>query len=162
MELMIDLIESISISNFFGNETYFCLGTIYHVLGYLQNLGEFEMYKGYYIQSMFENLIDTFRYCSYIENDSNKFIIKSSKYLHRTYDAMIRYNIKNNILKSLMEKRSLFENIRKYYQQNLTKPLSNNLMKEINNKYKIINNNKINIYELFIMIIKDIEITLLI
>ena len=76
-KLILDLIESISTNNFYGNETYFCIGTIYHVVGYIQNLASFFMYKEYYIHSMIENLIDTFRYYDYIKSDYKKFILKS-------------------------------------------------------------------------------------
>ena len=49
------------------------------------------MYKIYYIHSMIENYIDLFRYCEYLNQDDNYFILKSSKYIYRIYDAIERY-----------------------------------------------------------------------
>lgn len=152
--LLIDLFESISISNFYGNETYFCVGTIYHVLGYIQNLGDFYMYNEYYIHSMIENFIDIFRYVEYIHKDNSKFILKASKYLYRVYDAIIKYfkitkNLNNNseIIKQLKIKQKLFNNIRTFYQKNSTKTLSNKFTNSLRKFYisvQLNNNNTLN------------------
>lgn len=119
-KLLLDLLESISTSNFYGNETHFCLGTIYHVLGYIQKLGNFHMYPEYYIHSMIENFIDLFRYIEYIHNDCSKFILKGSKYIFRIYDAIINFMGKKNIEK-LNNKKKLFSTIRSFYQTNSTR-----------------------------------------
>ena len=153
-ELLVNLFEAISTSNFFGNETYFCVGTIYHVLGNVQQLGNFYMYEEFYIQSMIENFIDTFRYVEYVVEDSGKFILKASKYIFRVYDAIIRYKkIKNNlnnnsdIIKQLKIKQNLFGNIRAFYQKDSTKSLSNKFTKNLRKFYTNIslsNNNSLN------------------
>ena len=161
---LIDLIESISKSNFYGNETYFCLGTIYHVLGYIQKLGDFYMYDMYYIHSMIENYLDIFRYYEYI-NNSDYFILKSSKYIIRVYDAISRFhnknikNINNNMLKSMIEKKNIFNSIRTKFKNN------SNINKLNNSKDKLIelklinNTNNININVLLNNILKDITNT---
>lgn len=153
-ELLVNLFEAISTSNFFGNETYFCVGTIYHVLGYVQKLGNFYMYEEFYIQSMIENFIDTFRYVEYVVKDSGKFILKASKYIFRVYDAIIRYKkIKNSlnnnseIIKQLKIKQNLFGNIRAFYQKDSTKSLSQKFTKNLRKFYSNIsltNNNLLN------------------
>ena len=108
-ECLKNLIESISFSNFYGNETYFCLGTIYHVLGYIQGLGPFHMYPEYFLQSMLENFIDVFRYVGYMNKEEGLF--KMSKYIYRVYDAIGRYyglmgrnygNGKKNLFKEML------------------------------------------------------------
>lgn len=152
---MINLFESISTSNFYGNEKYFCIGTIYHVLGYIQKLGDFYMYNEYYIHSMIENFIDIFRYVEYIHKDNSKFILKASKYLYRVYDAIIKYSKVNNneIIKQFKIKQKLFNNIRIFYQKDSTKTLSkkftNNLRKfyisgQLNNNNSLNNNISLN------------------
>jgi hypothetical protein len=153
-ELLVNLFEAISTSNFFGNETYFCIGTIYHVLGYIQKLGDFYMYEEFYVQSMIENFIDTFRYVEYVVKDSGKFILKASKYIFRVYDAIIRYKkIKNSlnnnseIIKQLKIKQNLFGNIRAFYQKDSTKSLSSKFTKNLLKFYSNIsltNNNSLN------------------
>jgi hypothetical protein len=152
--LLVNLFEAISTSNFFGNETYFCVGTIYHVLGYIQGLGEFHMYEEFYIQSMIENFIDTFRYVEYVVKDKGKFILKASKYIFRVYDAIIRYkkmknSLNNNseIIKQLKIKQRLFGNIRAFYQNDPTKPLSQKFVINLRNFYnnpQLTNNNSFN------------------
>jgi hypothetical protein len=153
-ELLVNLFEAISTSNFFGNETYFCVGTIYHVLGYIQGLGEFFMYEEFYIQSMIENFIDTFRYVEYVVKDKGKFILKASKYIFRVYDAIIRYkkmknSLNNNseIVKQLKIKQKLFGNIRAFYQKDSTKHLSQKFVINLRNFYnnpQLTNNNSLN------------------
>jgi hypothetical protein len=130
--LLIELLETISISNFYASEAYICIGTIYHVLGYIQKLGNFYMYSEYYIQSMFENLIDTMRYCEYIYKDNNKFIFKISKYLYRIYDGILRYlEMKGYPLNNIESKKKLFNNIRLFYQKNSTKKLSQKIINDL-------------------------------
>ncbi len=103
------LIETISLSNFYGSETYFCMGTIYHILGYIQNLGPFHMETEYYQQSALENYIDLFRYYSKMSKNEEYAIIKSSKYIYRLYDALEK--IKPS--KSISQKKDLFLLIQK-------------------------------------------------
>ena len=162
-KLLLDLLESISTSNFYGNETYFCLGTIYHVLGYIQKLGNFHMYPEYYIHSMIENFIDLFRYIEYIHTDCSKFILKGSKYIFRIYDAIINFIDKKNIEK-LNDKKNLFSSIRLFYQTNSTKSLSNNLKTNLSEFYlnkKIITSiNKNEIIIILEKIIVDIKYAL--
>jgi len=162
-KLLLDLLESISTSNFYGNETYFCLGTIYHVLGYIQKLGNFHMYPEYYIHSMIENFIDLFRYVEYIHTDCSKFILKGSKYIFRIYDAIINFIGKKNIEK-LNDKKNLFSSIRSFYQTNSTKSLSNNLKTNLSEFYldkKIITSiNKDEIIMILEKIIVDIKYAL--
>ena len=167
---LIDLMESISISNFYGNETYFCIGTIYHVLGYIQKLGNFYMYAEYYIHSMIENFIDIFRYIEYIHNHNhnyNIFILKSSKYIYRIYDAMINFLKKNNkaVISNYYKKMNLFNLIRKSYKQNPTIILENNIIHKLCLNYNIEkrNSNSINIEDIRIIlnkIVLDISIVI--
>jgi len=161
-EVLLKLIDSISENDFFGNETYFCIGTIYHVVGYIQDLAQFYMYKEYYIHSMIENLIDTFRYYEYMISDYNRFLLKASKYIYRAYDAMIKYlEMKNGSRQNnfkLNNKKKIFHNIRNFYKKNSSKDLSQGLF----NSFKVLsaNTNSGNIDKFFQMIINDIKNTL--
>ncbi len=112
-DFLCELIDTISKSNFYGSETYFCMGTIYHVLGYIQNLGPFNMEPYYYKQSAIENYIDIFRYYKKIKKNQEYSIIKFSKYAYRTYDALIRLRGDNNSDINLKKKRDLFMKISK-------------------------------------------------
>lgn len=87
-DFLCKLIDTISLSNFYGSETYFCMGTIYHILGYIQGLGPFKMKPEYYQQSAIENYIDLFRYYSKMKKNEEYAIIKCSKYAYRIYDAL--------------------------------------------------------------------------
>jgi hypothetical protein len=107
-----ELIESISYSNFYGAETYFCMGTIYHVLGYIQKLANFNLDPIEYYISAIENFIDMYRYYEKMTNDSQYAIIKMSKYALRVYDALTHIDIENQMIKqNIKQKRDLFENI---------------------------------------------------
>jgi len=164
-ESLIKLVNSISTSNFYGIETYFCIGTIYHVLGYIQKLCDFQMYPEYYINSMIENLIDIFRYIEYTNKDNNMFLSKSSKYLIRIYDAILRYRemskLSSNNNSNLIEKKSLFTEIRNSYKNN-SKLLQPNSIKKIRQLYlknNIKNNilNKDNILQILNEVKTDIK-----
>ncbi len=107
-----ELIESISYSNFYGAETYFCMGTIYHVLGYIQKLANFNLDPIEYYISAIENFIDMYRYYEKMTNDPQYAIIKMSKYALRVYDALTHIDIENQMIKqNIKQKRDLFENI---------------------------------------------------
>jgi hypothetical protein len=142
---LLKLIEAITISNFYGNEKYFCIGTLYHVLGYIQKLGKFDMYKEYYFHSIIENLIDTMKYYEYININNNKFILKASKYLSRVYDGIIRLlnmdkNNNSNNIQKLKIKKNIFDSIHKFYKNNSTRNLSKSYIEKL---YKIYNINRL-------------------
>lgn len=108
-ESLIELIEVISKSNYYGMETYYCIGTIYHVLGYIQGLCDFKMNDYYYIESAIENYIDIFRYNKQLNNIDytiDYVIIKMSKYAYRLYNALNAFN--SNQYK---EKEAIFQDI---------------------------------------------------
>ena len=150
------LIESISKSNFYGSETYLCMGTIYHILGYIQNLGAFEMKKEYFEQSAIENYMDMFRYYKKMEKEPEYAIIKMSKYAYRVYHALSilktftsnnTFNIKNlnkdtNIYK---DKLNIFKKILKelkgYHSFDTRKDLKN----ELHQLFVKLNVNKLNV-----------------
>ena len=87
-DILFELIDNISKSNFYGSETYFCMATIYHVLGYVQGLGAFPLSPEDRIISALENYIDIFRYYSKLTSDPQYAIIKMSKYVYRIYNAL--------------------------------------------------------------------------
>ena len=88
-DILFELIDNISKSNFYGSETYFCMATIYHVLGYVQGLGKFPLSAEDRIISALENYIDIFRYYSKLTaTDPQYAIIKMSKYVYRIYNAL--------------------------------------------------------------------------
>lgn len=96
LKILMELIDNISKSNFYGSETYFCMATIYHVLGYVQNLGPFVLSREDYLISSLENFIDIFRYYSKIRlegGDHPYGIIKMSKYIYRIYNALAILNM---------------------------------------------------------------------
>ncbi len=101
------LIDTISKSNFYGSETYLCMGTIYHILGYIQNLGAFEMKKEYFQQSAIENYMDMFRYYEKMEKDQEYAIIKMSKYAYRVYHSL-------SILETFGSNGTFNKNVNKY------------------------------------------------
>lgn len=105
-----ELIESISRNNYYGMETYYCMGTIYHVLGFIQNLAPFEMRPEYFQISALENFIDLFRYAHYFESPEtiDKAVIKMSKYAYRIYDAL--FQLKKDI-SSISPQRDIWGNI---------------------------------------------------
>ena len=145
------LIDSISFSNFYGNETYFCIGTIYHVLGYVQGLGPFKMYREYYVQSMIENFLDVFRDLGYARDEVGFF--KLTKYIYRVYDAIGRYygligkNYSNN-------KKVMYANMLKSYKANKDKVRLGNYMDKMRGYYGVENENLIGIYR---VILGDVE-----
>ena len=179
-ELLKELIDSISLCNFFGSETYFCMGTIYHVVGHIQGLGNFEMSSEYYVQSMLENLIDVFRYCEKIDKDNFKFVLKASKYIFRIYDAIQKYleitkkgneslpseetkknNTKSNL--KVANKKKLFNNIRNFYKahtnsHNFSQNTNKNIEKRI---VELFTSYKNDVSPLLSMIISDISSTIL-
>lgn len=163
-KVLLKLIDSISENDFFGNETYFCIGTIYHVVGYIQNLAQFHMYKEYYIHSMIENLIDTFRYYEYMKSDYKRFLLKASKYIYRAYDAMTKYLEMNNGSRltnlNLNNKKKIFHNIRNFYKKKSNEDLSQELFNSFKVLSKNTNTNSENIDNFFQMIINDIKNTL--
>ncbi len=108
LEQLNELIESISYSNFYGAETYFCMGTIYHVLGYIQGLANFNLDPIEYYISAIENFIDMYRYYDKMTNDQEYAIIKMSKYALRVYDALTHIDSENQIIQ---QKKTLFQNI---------------------------------------------------
>jgi hypothetical protein len=99
-EAQLELIESISRSNYYGFETYFCMGTIYHVVGSIQGAGDFTMTRYYYIESALENFIDIYRYYKYMVDNTKSLeyiVIKISKYVYRAYDALLHLTNKEDI-----------------------------------------------------------------
>ncbi len=112
-----DLINSISRSNYYGSETYLCMGTIYHILGFIQKLGDFYMKDEYFITSSIENYIDMYRYYQKMKNDPEYAIIKMSKYTYRIYDALsrlIKSNSQNTLnVKNIKNRLELFGTILK-------------------------------------------------
>ncbi len=116
----LELIDYISRSNYYGFETYFCMGTIYHVVGHLQGGGKFEMTPYYYMESAIENFIDVYRYYGLVAENPEYALIKMSKYIYRMYDALLawltggqqRVAIQSN-RNQLKEKRDLFATISK-------------------------------------------------
>jgi hypothetical protein len=92
LRILMELIDNVSKSNFYGSETYFCMATIYHVLGYVQKLGDFALDREDYIISALENFIDIFRYYSKLVSDPPYAIIKMSKYVYRIYNALAILN----------------------------------------------------------------------
>ncbi len=91
LRILMELIDNVSKSNFYGSETYFCMATIYHVLGYVQKLGPFVLSREDYLISAIENFIDIFRYYSKIRLEGGEHlygIIKMSKYVYRVYNAI--------------------------------------------------------------------------
>jgi len=145
------LIDSISFSNFYGNETYFCIGTIYHVLGYVQGLGQFKMYREYYVQSMIENFLDVFRDLGYARDEVGFF--KLTKYIYRVYDAIGRYYglIGKNYSNS---KKVMYANMLKSYKVNKEKVKLGNYMDKMRGYYGVENENLIGIYR---VILGDVE-----
>jgi hypothetical protein len=99
LNVLLTLIDDISMSNFYGSETYFCMATIYHVLGYVQNLGPFFLSRSDYIISAIENYIDILRYHSKLSSPDPEQaaygIIKMSKYLYRIYNALGKVSASN-------------------------------------------------------------------
>lgn len=99
LNVLLTLIDDISMSNFYGSETYFCMATIYHVLGYVQNLGPFYLSRSDYIISAVENYIDILRYHSKLSSpdpeEAAYGIIKMSKYLYRIYNALGKVSASN-------------------------------------------------------------------
>lgn len=178
-ELLKELIDSISLCNFFGSETYFCMGTIYHVVGHIQGLGNFVMSSEYYVQSMLENLIDVFRYSQKIGNDNFKFVLKASKYIFRIYDAIQKYleitkngnesspseeTKKNNTTSNLKvaNKKNLFNNIRNFYKKHTNSHnFQLNTNKQIESRIAKLFMSYNNIDSLLSMIISDISSTIL-
>ncbi len=138
---LIELIEVISKSNYYGMETYYCIGTIYHVLGYIQGLCEFEMNNYYYIESIIENYIDMFRYYELIDYNIDYAIIKMSKYAYRLYNALNmitsnKYSEKEDLFKDIINK------LKKYGSFN-----SNNTLKtKLINLFELNNNNIFNTF----------------
>jgi hypothetical protein len=175
--LLEKLIDSVLLCNFFGNETYFCMGTIYHVVGHIQGLGNFEMSSEYYVQSMLENLIDVFRYCEKINNDNFKFVLKASKYIFRIYDAIQKYleipkieslpseETKKNNTKSnrkIENKKQLFSNIRNFYKAHANSTTFElNTTKTIESRITELFKSYNKVDKLLEMIISDIESTIL-
>lgn len=178
-ELLKELIDSISLCNFFGSETYFCMGTIYHVVGHIQGLGNFEMFPEYYVQSMLENLIDVFRYSQKIDEDNFKFVLKASKYIFRIYDAIQEYlkitkNINENLPSEetkqnnttsnlkIANKKKLFNNIRNFYKKHTNSHnFQLNTNKQIESRIAELFESYNNIDALLNMIISDISSTIL-
>jgi hypothetical protein len=153
---LLRLIDSISFSNFYGNETYFCIGTIYHVLGYVQNLAKFSMYSEYFIQSMIENFLDIFRDLGHFGEVPAFF--KSSKYIFRVYDAIETYYALIGFQYGNIKK-TMFTNMLKQYKTNKNSVRFNhNRIKSI---YKLqnftSNSDLLKIYEL---IFADIQATI--
>ncbi len=112
-EAQLELIESISRSNYYGFETYFCMGTIYHVVGSIQGAGDFTMTRYYYIESALENFIDIYRYYKYMIDNTKSLeyiVIKISKYVYRTYDALLHLVNQEDI----QMKRDMFQYIVKH------------------------------------------------
>lgn len=112
LDILDDLINSISRSNYYGSETYLCMGTIYHILGYIQNLGNFDMKPEYFIASAIENYIDMYRYYQKMIKDQEYAIIKMSKYAYRIYHALSLLANKNQTY-IYSNKLQLFEKILK-------------------------------------------------
>ena len=154
---LLGLIDSISFSNFYGNETYFCIGTIYHVLGYVQNLAQFFMYPEYFIQSMIENFLDIFRDLEHFGEIPAFF--KSLKYIFRVYDAIERYYALVGGDEYKTNKKTLFANMLTKYKTNKNSvSFNHNLIRSIYQSQKSISNdNFLIIYEL---IFKDIHDTI--
>jgi len=153
---LLQLIDSISFSNFYGNETYFCIGTIYHVLGYVQNLAQFFMYPEYFIQSMIENFLDIFRDLEHFGEIPAFF--KSSKYIFRVYDAIERYYALVGV-QYKTNKKILFANMLTKYKINKNSVSFNyNLIRNIyQSQNSISNDNFLIIYQ---QIFADIEKTI--
>lgn len=133
-------------------ETYFCMGTIYHILGYVQRLGNFEMNNYYYIESMIENYIDTFRYYHLFNEDMEYALIKMSKYIYRLYNAMNL--ITNN---KYIEKEGIFNEILKNFKSKNS--INNNNIK--NKLYQLFDINNMNSEIILRKILNDINETLI-
>jgi hypothetical protein len=154
-ENLLKLIDSISFSNFYGNETYFCIGTIYHVLGYVQNLARFFMYAEYFIQSMIENFLDIFRNLEHFGEVPAFF--KSTKYIFRVYDAIERYYALVGSQYANVKKQ-MFANMLKQYQTNINKvKFNHNRIKTI---YQLGNStSNADLLRIYGLIFADIETT---
>jgi hypothetical protein len=147
------LIDSISFSNFYGNETYFCIGTIYHVLGYVQGLAQFKMYPEYFIQSMIENFLDIFRNFEYTKNVTGFF--KSTKYIYRVYDAIGKFYSLVGIEYG-NSKKVMFGNMLKQYKQNKNSVRFNH--NRISQIYKLENlTTNGDLFNIYMLILRDIE-----
>jgi hypothetical protein len=147
------LIDSISFSNFYGNETYFCIGTIYHILGYVQGLAQFKMYPEYFIQSMIENFLDIFRNFEYTKNVTGFF--KSTKYIYRVYDAIGKFYSLVGIEYG-NSKKVMFGNMLKQYKQNKNSVRFNH--NRISQIYKLENlTTNGDLFNIYMLILRDIE-----
>jgi len=147
------LIDSISFSNFYGNETYFCIGTIYHILGYVQRLAKFKMYPEYFIQSMIENFLDIFRNFEYTKNVTGFF--KSTKYIYRVYDAIGSFYSLIGIEYG-NSKKVMFGNMLKQYKQNKNSVRFNhNRISQIYQLQNLTTND--NLFNIYMLILIDIE-----
>jgi len=154
---LLQLIDSISFSNFYGNETYFCIGTIYHVLGYVQNLAPFSMYPEYFIQSMIENFLDIFRDLGHFGEIPAFF--KSSKYIFRVYDAIERYYALVGAPQYKTNKKTFFANMLTQYKANKNSVRFNH--NRIKNIYQLQNStSNADFLRIYMLIFADIEATI--
>jgi len=91
------LLEAQSYANFFGQETYFTQGAFFHVVGIIQ--GKIDTLEkiitvGEYMDSLLENFGDFIKVFHEFSHDDigyemyNEFLIESSKYISRIFDAM--------------------------------------------------------------------------
>jgi hypothetical protein len=92
----IDLKNKISVTNFYGSETYICQGTIFHVVGRLQsNYDGLDITLDEYYDSFLENYGKVLKEFYLTRTDSiSFFILTCIKYLHRMFDALVKFNPK--------------------------------------------------------------------
>lgn len=108
--------NAISTANYYGSETYFTQGAFMHVVGQLQsNISDIPITSHEYLDSFIENMGDALKELSHYEhqlgNDDvcGKLIIKVSKYISRTMDALTKSFGKSKYYK---KQRKLSETIR--------------------------------------------------